>query len=181
MSAGGYPGSERRQPGVDVATAYIAHRSELYAHLLAATRDPQLAEDLVQEAFVRLTCEIHRGRVPDNVAGWLHRVGMNLVVSNARRAKVAERCSTRVAADAGITIAEASVEAEAVARETGRSLVEAVNALEDTDRTVVLMALEGRSGAQIAAVIGGTEGAARTRLCRARVRLRHTLAPSLAS
>src|SRR6185295_4212161 len=50
-----------------------------------------LAEDLVQDAFLRLTVEANAGRFPDDPAAWLHRVGHNLAMSAGRRRSVATR------------------------------------------------------------------------------------------
>jgi predicted RNA polymerase sigma factor len=57
-----------------VTSAWADHHAEVYAFLVRTTRDPGVAEDLVQEAFLRLTREVSSGREPTNVRAWLYRV-----------------------------------------------------------------------------------------------------------
>lgn len=70
---------------------FLANAAGLRGRLLALTRDPSIADDLVSEAFLRLALELHAGRAPNDARAWLYRVGANLVVSRARRASVATR------------------------------------------------------------------------------------------
>ena len=74
-----------------VVDAWTDHHQELFAFLVRTTRDPEVAEDLLQESFLRLTREIRAGRAPDNVRAWLYRVGANLAVSRGRRISAALR------------------------------------------------------------------------------------------
>jgi len=52
-----------------IEAAYEAHSRALYGQLLALTREPATAEDLCQEAFLRLTREAQAERLPDNIGG----------------------------------------------------------------------------------------------------------------
>src|SRR6476661_6167921 len=74
-----------------IASTYDAHQRELYSFALRSTRDPEIAEDVLQEAFTRLIVEVEAGRTPDNVRAWLYRVIANLIASGGRRATVARR------------------------------------------------------------------------------------------
>ncbi len=68
-----------------IATAWSDHHEELYAFLVRTTRDPETAEDLLAEAFLRLTREVRADRTPDHIRAWLYRVAANLAMSRARR------------------------------------------------------------------------------------------------
>jgi len=74
-----------------VAATYDTHQRELFSLALRSSRDPAIAEEVVQEAFIRLIVEIGAGRSPDNMRAWLYRVIANLVVSGGRSAAVARR------------------------------------------------------------------------------------------
>ena len=74
-----------------VVAAWTDHHGEVYAFLVRTTRDPAVAEDLLSEAYLRLTTEARAGRAPDNVRAWLYRVGANLAVSRGRRISAALR------------------------------------------------------------------------------------------
>jgi RNA polymerase sigma-70 factor (ECF subfamily) len=165
----------RRSAKELVAAAYETHRHELYAYVLSATRDPAAAEDLVQETFVRLTEEAFASRMPDNVPAWLRRVATNLLVSGARRRRVERRWLESAQPAAAVASAEALV----LAREAARSVSAALATLPAADRTALLLAHDGWTGAEVAAALGCSEAATRTRLCRARMKLRGQLGPEL--
>ena len=79
-----------------VVTAWSDHHAEIFAFLVRTTRDPEVAEDLLSEAYLRLTREARAGRTPDNVRAWLYRVGANLAVSRGRRISAALRGVVRL-------------------------------------------------------------------------------------
>ena len=58
----------------EIDRAYREHAARLKGFAMTLTRDPDAADDLVQEAFIRLVREMQAGRPPDNVGAWLHRV-----------------------------------------------------------------------------------------------------------
>lgn len=60
--------------------AWHAHAAELLRFVQGRVDDPAQAEDLVQEAFLRL----HRSPWPEHVRGWLFRVARNLIIDQWR-------------------------------------------------------------------------------------------------
>ena len=92
-------GAGRRDPtatGQMIAGAFRDHSASIQGLALRTTRDPELAADVTQEAFLRLVSEAQAGRCPDNVGAWLYRTSANLIVSRARRAAVARRLAPRL-------------------------------------------------------------------------------------
>jgi RNA polymerase sigma-70 factor (ECF subfamily) len=155
-------------PDTLIECAYAVHAGPLLRRLTASTRDAAAAEDLTQEAFVRLVIEVRAGRVPDDIGAWLHRVAQNLATSRGRRMAVAARRSGEIARPD----ASPSPELLTVAAETNGSLYAALSELGPADRHALILAAEGYRGPEIARSMGRTEGATRTLLCRARTKLR---------
>ena len=154
-----------------VADAYAEHRAPLYGYLLSLTRNPSAAEDALQEAFVRLTREVRADRTPDNIRAWLFQVGRNLITSAGRRQQVAERFQPRL-----VEIGDCrSAEEQWLEVERNRQVQAVLAGLDAIDRRSLVMAALGYSGAEIGQVIGRSENAVRTRLCRARSRIRTEL------
>lgn len=147
---------------------YRMHATRLRGRLLMMTRDPALAEDLVGEAFLRLATEIRAGRAPKDPPAWLYRVGSNLVVSRARRTKVATRALPGLL-DRSVA---PSPEDVVVGRERDSLLWDVMASLGGSDREIVVLAAHGYRTEEIAGMIGRSGSATRTRLCRARGRLR---------
>ena len=155
----------------DVAmAAYDAHQRALTSFAYALTREREAAEDLVQEAFVRLINELQKGRQPENIQAWLFRVCSNLVVSGARRRNVAQRFI------ATITPRDLEVDADAedalLHRELSGTLLEALDQLSVDARISLVMASHGFSGRDIATALGRTETSTRTMMFRAREQMR---------
>lgn len=154
--------------GQSIAAAFHDHSAAVRGNALRLTRDPELAEDVTQEAFLRLVLEAQAGRFPNNVGGWLYRTTANLIVSRARRAAVARRLAPRLLRSEG----PMEPDAIAVLQEQHHELTAALASLSAVDRVVLLMAAHGATGEEIAGHLGRSQGATRTLLCRARGRLR---------
>ncbi len=150
---------------------YEQHHAELYRAAMRACRNPETAEDLVQEAFLRLVREIAADRTPDNVRAWLHRVIANLAVSLGRRAATGQRFADVLAHH------EQPVTPEAIVMDLERrsELASALRVLPGEARTALVLAATGFSGAEIAAAIGRSDCATRALMCRARLKLRDRL------
>lgn len=160
-----------------IAEAYESYAPELRRYATARLRDPAAAEDVVQEAFVRLAVESRARRAPRSQRAWLYRVVLNLIISGSRRAEVARRRSSRLAFD---DIVLESPEVACLATERQRALAAALQAAGAAGETSLRLAAQGYSGREIAEVLGRTEGATRTLICRARSQVRRELATSYA-
>jgi RNA polymerase sigma-70 factor, ECF subfamily len=158
-------------------TAFLAHARALRGRLISLTRDPAAAEDLVGECFLRLATEIDAGRPPLDAGAWLHRVGRNLAISRARRNAVATKAMPGLF-DRGVA---ASPEDTVVERERDEILYDALASLAGPDRRIVVLAAQGYRPEEIAELIGCTGAATRTRLCRARGRLRSHMVASMSA
>lgn len=136
--------------------AAIGLRPDLYRFVAAAGRDHHLAEDIVQETLLRAQRE--RGDVRDPRA-WCYTVALNLLRSHFRR----RRWLPLRAADSveGWEFVEQQATRDAVHR--------ALAELRPEHRAALLLhTLAGFSHAEVAAMHGISEAAARQRLHRAR-------------
>lgn len=153
----------------DVAlAAYDEHQRALMSFAYALTRDREAAEDLVQEAFVRLINELQKGRQPENVQAWLFRVCSNLMVSGVRRRNVAQRFISQITP----RDTEIDAEYETLRREMSGTLLDGLARLSVDARVALVMAAHGFSGRDIANSLGRTETSTRTMMFRAREQMR---------
>ncbi|MEW5991128.1 MAG: sigma-70 family RNA polymerase sigma factor [Chloroflexota bacterium] len=157
--------------GIIVEAAYELHRGPLVRRLTVITRDADVAEDLVQEAFLRLAREVEAGRTPIDAGAWLHRVAGNLATSRGRHLSVVDRRAGELPHPDGPT----SPEAQVVEAELNEALRAVLAQLSSDDRGALILAAQGYRGPEIAASIGRTAGATRTLLCRARTKVRDRL------
>ena len=169
------PVARRSTPATDldafITVSYEEHSSSIYGLALRSTRSPDLAADITQEAFLRLFAEGQRGRFPEHVGGWLYRTSSNLIISGARRQSVARRFAPRLVR----RDESAGPETIALGRERRSHIDDALASLSVPDRMVLVLAAQGATGQEIAGYLGRSDGATRTLLSRARVRLRAAL------
>ena len=138
------------------------YETTLYRAALAILGDAHEAEDAVQDAFLRCLEKAPDFESPAHARAWLLRVTVNGCKSSLR---APWRRRTAPLLDAY----------PAAAPEEG-TLLEAMQALPARDRAVLhLYYYEGYQTAEIAALTGLREGSVRSRLTRARTRLRQVL------
>jgi len=153
---------------LELSGLYLHYRGEILAFLIPMTRDPDAAEDVLQEAFIRLIREARAGRMPDNVRAWLYRVAANLAISRGRRVATWLRIVPRLLD----RDEPPRPEAEILHREQDAELHAALGRLRPDGRAALLLAAQGFDGREIATLIGRSETATRTLLYRSRIELR---------
>ena len=155
----------------ELVAAYEQHHEAIYAFLRRATRDADVAEDLLQETFTRLLTAYRAGRPPEQLRPWLYRVASNLATSRGRRLRTVTNWLAGQRRDDHVR-GVASPESAAINREWSSEVGAALATLSEEARTALLLAAEGFGGREIADAIGRTEAATRTLMCRARQQMR---------
>jgi RNA polymerase sigma factor (sigma-70 family) len=155
---------------------YVRLRAPLYSFLVRLSGRTELAEDLLQETWLRLARS-----APDLPEGtalrpWLFTVARNLYWSH-RRGAVIRLEHLRQLGSLPHAAPPSPFEALA-ASATERALEQALTLLPPEQRELILLcSVSGFEPAQAAAMLGITPEAARQRLARARARLRQSLEP----
>lgn len=155
-----------------ISEAYALHAGELRRFAIARLRDTVAADDVVQEAFLRLAIEDRAGRYPRQPRAWLYRVAMNVIISGARRHKSS---GVLPMPDRLELVDLDTPESRFLAGERRQSLGTAMGSVGPGGRTGLLMAAQGYSGREIAGAIGRSELATRALMCRARTSIRRAL------
>jgi len=131
-----------------------------------------LAEDLLQETFVRAWCKLHLFRGESLFGTWLHRLAVNVALSD-RRIRVRR---ARFESSLDETAERTAVGHRDVHAADHRDLEKAIARLPERARTVlVLFDIEGYGHAEIADITGMAEGSSKAQLHRARKLLREEL------
>lgn len=159
---------------------YAAYHARLFNFLVRLSRNRQVAEDLVDETWVRLVTRAGRLRADTQLAAWLFTVARNLYLSYCRSRLVEE---SHLPALMGLWPGGASrpspFEATA-ASEFERRLEAALASLPLPYREVLLLVgVEGLRPAEAAIVCAISPEALRQRLSRARAMLRQRLEPEV--
>ena len=151
----------------DFDAFYAASRPRLVGQLVALTADPQEAQDVVQEAFLRAWDRRAHVATLSDPEQWVRTVAWRLAISRWRKARTALTTWRRH----GAPRSAPDLSPDHVA------LVDALRTLtEEQRRAVVLHHLVDRSVAQVAAETGVAEGTVKARLSRGRQALAAALA-----
>jgi RNA polymerase sigma factor (sigma-70 family) len=134
-----------------------------FARRLAADAD---AEDLVQQVFMSALAAMRSGVEVRHLRGWLHQILRHTAVRAARSAELPGKA-------AQVEPATESAERTAELRLLALEALAAVSALPSRQHeALVATALQGRSRAEVAQLLGLSEGAVRQLIHRARETLR---------
>jgi RNA polymerase sigma-70 factor (ECF subfamily) len=152
------------------AALYRAHVLPLYRYFHQCVGNPEDAEDLTATTFARALASLGRYDERGSFAAWLFAIARHTLRDHRRRRR------PRADLDAlGPVLADPgpSVEARVLRAEQARLLVALVRALPDDQREALVLRVFARlSTAEVAAVLGRSEGAVKMLVHRAVARLR---------
>jgi RNA polymerase sigma-70 factor (ECF subfamily) len=158
---------------------YERHRNLVFRTALAITHDERMAEDILQEVFLRVYTYAERIDETLPLEPWLYRVTVNQTYSWMSRARrliyvlhdVLDRWSSPVSSQW-----PSPAERIAEERETWQHLQKAIDALPRSHRVVVVLHyLEELSLQEIAGIMDIPEGTVKSRLYYARRKLREAM------
>jgi len=152
---------------------FARHHGEIYAYLIRMLRDPELAADLAQDAFIRAYRAHASLEDPTKSRAWLYQIANRVALDEIRRRKIVHFIpwtgESRGAAPS----------AERLAMDTRFSgeLERALARIPERQRCALLLAeVHELTGVELAASRGTSHVAARALLTRARESLRRALA-----
>lgn len=157
---------------------------QLYAAALRMARNPQDAEDLVQEAYMKAFAAFHQYKPGTNLKAWLYRILTNTYI-NAYRKRQREPYQANTDTVEDWQLAQAgshdsrglpSAESEALARLPDSDIKEALQSIpEDFRMAVYYSDVEGFSYKEISDIMDTPIGTVMSRLHRGRKLLRDKL------
>lgn len=157
------------------------YRDDVFRFSYLVVRDSNLAQDVVQEAFLKVFRSIEKFQFRSSFKSWLYRVAVNESITILRRRRVKEelepmpdlgRDHAAVHATRDWQPEEAVLESE-----ERRMLRWAIGQLDPVHRSVVVLKyFHEFSDTEIGAVIGCPPGTVKSRLHRARELLRNAMA-----
>jgi RNA polymerase sigma-70 factor, ECF subfamily len=163
----------RDSAGAFVETLFAKHHSEIYAYLLRMLREPELAADLTQDAFVKAYKAYDTLEKGENARAWLYQIAHRVALDDLRRRKIV-RFLPLIGDGKG-----SSPSAERLVMDVRLSgpLERAMARIPERQRAALLLAeVHDLTGLELAAALGISHVAARALLTRARQSLREALA-----
>ena len=173
---GGVPVSgawERDAAAGFVEELFAAHHSEIYAYLIRMLRDPELAADLTQDAFVKAYRNYDTLEKPENARAWLYQIAHRVALDHIRRQKIVRFLPWTGESRGAAPSTERLVMDAHLSGDMQRALAK----IPERQRAALLLAeLHDLTGLELAAALGVSHVAARALLTRARESLRQALA-----
>ncbi len=164
------------------STVVTTHRPQIFRFLLASTRDPDLAETLTQECFLKAHRNWGSFRGESSAMTWLMRIAINLQKDHWRNRRLQFWRHTQTnaveldEASDWLPSGESSAEQKLLAHERVGQVWKAVEGLSERQRTVFLLRyVEEQELREIARATGLNEGTVKAHLSRAVARVRAAL------
>jgi RNA polymerase sigma-70 factor (ECF subfamily) len=157
----------------DITALVREHSGLLYRVAHSILRNPAEAEDVVQDAFVRVLQSRHKLGAIVEIRPWLVRIAWNLALDRRRRIRP-DQMDEAFASD----LASGNVPADQLLAEAGRirQVMAAMEHLPSKERQALLLsAIDELTAAEIGSVMDRSESSVRSLLFRARTHLRDRL------
>lgn len=163
----------------ELGAFYTEHRSELVAHASRILKDSAKAEEVIQDALIKVMLAAPELESKDHALGYMHRTIENLCIDIFRIE--GRRPNLVVLDDASAELESTWVDnkdhIDVIAAADDAAIVrQALAMLSPAERAALVMwEMEGRSTAEIAAELGIKESAVRHTVSRARASLRRVM------
>jgi RNA polymerase sigma-70 factor (ECF subfamily) len=145
----------------------------LYRVALSVLRNPAEAEEVVQDAFLRVLQRRHSLATVIDIRPWLVRIAWNLALDRVRRTRPSQLDDLFAAG-----LVSADLPADQALAEAGqiKQVLRAMERLPKKERQALLLsAMDELSAAEIGDILGRSESSVRSLLFRARAHLRQRL------
>lgn len=154
---------------------YNRFSGKMYAVCLRYAGNPDDAQDLLQEGFIKVFRNLHKFRAEGSFEGWIRRVFVNSSIEHFRKKSVE---LSRVSDKEENTIEDADI--SALDQLAEKDIIELIGQLSPGYRTVFnLYVVEGYSHKEIGEKLGISEGTSKSQLARARSILQKKVAQYL--
>jgi RNA polymerase sigma-70 factor (ECF subfamily) len=169
---------DRDVAGSFVEELFAKHHGEIYAYLVRMVRDPELAADLTQDAFVKAYRAYDSLEKPENARAWLYQIAHRVALDHIRRQKIVRFFPWTGESRGAVPSAEHLV----MDAHFSGDLQRALERMPERQRAALILAeLHDLTGLELAAALGVSHVAARALLTRARESLRQALASERAA
>lgn len=143
---------------------YSAYSPRIHRLCLGYTGDTMMADDLLQEIFIKVWQNYEKFRGESQISTWIYRIAMNTCLQHLRTDK--SKYNTNI--DKTIILREAETDEK---EQQIQLLYRCINELSEPDRVIITLLLEEVPYNEIAEVAGISEGNLRVKIHRIKQQL----------
>lgn len=172
------------EPQRDFAALYLEYHPKVIKYLRRLVGDAD-AEDVAQEAFVKISRSLDGFRGEAQLSTWIYRIAANAAMDHLRKPQAQTKRQISIltlddnpgdTGDAALTDGDPLADTLLIRKDMNECIRGLVNDLPDNYREVLALSdLEGFTNAEIADLLGLTIDTVKIRLHRARVQLKKSM------
>lgn len=153
------------------------HERFVYNIVYRITGNFEDARDISQEAFIKAFKNFSSYDESSAFSTWLYRIAVNTAIDHVRKKKRENNVSLEdYITEEKTESHKSSVEEKVISKEGVSNIMEAVNSLDEDFKTVIVLRdIEGMEYSQISEITGCPVGTVKSRLSRARGKLRQII------
>lgn len=145
------------------AALYERFAPRMYGVCLRYTSDPDEAQDILQEGFIKVFRHLEKFRQEGSFEGWIRRIMVNTAIEHFRKRKTLNQVTEKE------ELSLESPEENALDRLAEKDIIALIQQLSPGYRTVFnLYVIEGYGHKEIASMLGISEGTSKSQLARAK-------------
>ncbi|MFV1975618.1 MAG: sigma-70 family RNA polymerase sigma factor [Candidatus Scalindua sp.] len=150
-----------------VEEAWLAYQRKLFSFIRSRVETSEDAEDILNDVFAKLAKTADENAIPDNVSSWLYRVTKNRIVDYYRAKKRYEQLPE--------DLSEENEDTNTI-KQLSKCMLPMIQALPKTyQRPLVLSEIEGKKYKELAAELGLSVSAVKSRILRGREKLHKSM------
>lgn len=123
--------------------------------------DSDLANDLTQEAFIKVWNNLGSFRNESSITTWIYRIAINTCLMNLRKKKAFKLFNSQAVEDVSV-----QTESVLTKEKQYKEMYRCIDKLSPTNKAIIMMELEGLAQKEIASIMGLKHEAIRTRIHR---------------
>ncbi len=159
---------------MDLLEIHDQYYERVRKFILASVRDESVADDLIQETFIRIRENLGSVRDPVKISSWIFRIAYHLCQDHFRVLK--KSSSHEEIHDGLVNLEETPVQKKMEQSEMSQCVQEQLNLLPDSQRSVLILAeVMDFSHQEMADILGLTVENVKVRLHRARKKFKSIL------
>lgn len=149
------------------------YKNQLYATILRMTKNPQDAQDLVQDAFIKVYRNLEKYDASGSFSSWLYRVAINHCMDEFRKKRYS---MTQIEIDEERVVEPNHPELVFLKKEKSRQLERLIGTLPEDERLIILLRYVNEiSYEEIGEVMDMPLSTVRNKLHRAKKKMRETV------